>query len=437
MLVFHIKLGAMAKFKSSLPVYMIAAGLVVVVPAWIVYRLINKPSEDATGAEQPDELKLSKKTVYIASAVFVAAIAAAAYMLGFVDKINKIISSSGGYLALSRGARSYSDQAKYVFGYYSVLNLPIMMACIGIVIGLVQFVKRVAAKVKPEVDLHDTVVLFLAVWWIFDMAFVWISPRPYEQYYLPLNAPAAMLAGYVIWRYCELAKNSQSKPPFVIGGAVCVFIMIAMAWPVYGGLSHSPYSGAKYERQGVAYKARGYVQRLEEVKAAKKSTAPWKKVGDYIRNNSSEEDTIYVWGWIPGIYVRSQRLSAARNASYSDMHVNSPVQLGRYCVWLIEDFEKNKPKFIVDTQKMHFPNDRPPLELWPRTSKGFLPNNQIAIESFDKSYMNFLTEKINAEEAERYKAMGDIRQYIRDNYRIVNLKSIGRIVVLERKKDAD
>ena len=82
-------------------------------------------------------------------------------------------------------------------------------------------------------------------------------------------------------------------------------------------------------------------------------------------------------------------------------------------------FEKEPPMFIVDTHKTHFPWGRPPLELWPQTQKGFLPLDKQTIDKYDAEYSQRLREKINADEALRYEAMKPLRDFVMNNYRLV------------------
>ncbi len=74
---------------------------------------------------------------------------------------------------------------------------------------------------------------------------------------------------------------------------------------------------------------------------------------------------MYVWGWVPGIYVQAQRMSPTPKAFEGTMHTLPPQQLADRVQEILKAFEKNPPKFIVDTRKIHFPWTRPPLELWP------------------------------------------------------------------------
>jgi len=96
-----------------------------------------------------------------------------------------------------------------------------------------------------------------------------------------------------------------------------------------------------------------------------------RQVARYIRQNSAPDDGLYVWGWIPGIYVQAQRFSPALKPSYSDMHSDRVRQVRFQILKLLEKLEANPPLYIVDTQKFHFPYyDHPIFDLWPRWADG-------------------------------------------------------------------
>ena len=44
------------------------------------------------------------------------------------------------------------------------------------------------------------------------MAFVWISPHSYEQYYLPLNASSAVLGSYLVGLYAYRLDKDRNGP---------------------------------------------------------------------------------------------------------------------------------------------------------------------------------------------------------------------------------
>ena len=103
---------------------------------------------------------------------------------------------------------------------------------------------------------------------------------------------------------------------------------------------------------------------------------------------------------------------------------------------ILNDFKKNPPKFIVDTHKIHYPWDRPPLELWPRTKRGFISPDKASIERYDNVYIRYLKEEIGEDEAQRYEAMRPLREYVMQNYRIVP-RNFGQHVLFERKTSND
>jgi len=338
--------------------------------------------------------------------------------------------SAGDYIAGSRRLFSLSQQAPRVLRHYLVLILPITMAVASLLARVVRLVRRRSAGATAGSDC-ERFVLLLGCWWLLDMTFVWISPRSYEQYYLPLNASAAMLAGYIVWLYDTASRTSPSKGKWRLLGVCAVLVMVAMAWHIFFGVSRSPHTGLPY-----GTRQRGYLQKFKEVLYRRRQGRqyPWEALASYIRTHSDPNDTIYVWGWVPGIYVQAQRFSPVPKAFTSEMHVKTPEQLAEMVKQLLDGFRQNMPKFIVDTRKRHFPWNRPPLELWPQTTKGFLPADEQIVQQFDQAYIKLLRDKIDPEEARRYEAMKPLRQFVMKHYRIV--RTFGEHVLFERKQPA-
>jgi len=303
-----------------------------------------------------------------------------------------------------------------ILRYYRLLILPIALALGSIVARLIRlfWVRPGSSEIQTKKDCERFVLLF-AVWWLLDMAFVWVSPRSYEQYYLPLNASAAMLGGYLIATYRHKLKTTLYKPRWVVIGLAGLMLMIVMLWHIFFGIETSPHSGTKYGQR-----RRGYLQQMDAI--AKQGTATggvWQFVGRYIRENSRPDEKIYVWGWVPGIYLEAQRFSSAPKAFESDMHRKSPQELADAIKELLTVFEKEPPRFIVDTYKRHFPWDRPPLELWP------VIRNRIAQElgarpaDSEKVYAEWLSRNFGEDEAKRYEEMRPFRIYVMKNYNVV------------------
>ncbi len=323
-------------------------------------------------------------------------------------------------------------QAKLrVFRWYGVLILPVSLAAGAVIIRLIKLIASRPSKSKDDASTtRDRFVLLFAVWWLLDMTFVWISPRSYEQYYLPLNASAAMTGGYLIALYSEKLRSAASKPKWMAVGALGLLLMIVMSWHVFFGVTRSPHSGGKYRNPD---RQRGYAQALGMAsRHLEGERLPWELLSAYIKDNSTPSDRIYVWGWVPGIYVQAQRISPAPKAFEGTMHTLSPQELSERVAEILSSFEKQPPKFIVDTYKIHFPWDRPPLELWPRTSKGFLPTDEQLVTRYEAEYAKMLRDRISdPDEVKRFEAMKPFRDYVMTNYRVI--RPFGDHVLFQRK----
>ncbi len=341
----------------------------------------------------------------------------------------------GGYVGQSREVFEFKKQFPIVMRYYGILILPVTLAVISALRGYFDIIKGFIKKRFRDIPIQFYAVVLFSIWWILDMAFVWISPRSYEQYYIPLNASAAMLGGFVIWKYSLALDKSLFKARWVAIGLAAAVVMFFMSLHIIIGIDRSPHWGTKYkDSSGGFTRRRGYVQRFAE--AADRSRGKkgaWETAGEYIKQRTERDDKIYVWGWVPGIYVSAGRLAPVSRAFESNMHTISPKALSRLVGELVETFEKNPPAYIVDTRKRHFPWDRPPLELWPIIpQKGPLPKNPAVVSQFEQVFGKYLAENVDKQEAERLEAMKPLRDFVMNNYRIVR-GNFGMHILLEYK----
>jgi hypothetical protein len=133
---------------------------------------------------------------------------------------------------------------------------------------------------------------------------------------------------------------------------------------------------------------------------------------------------MYVWGWVPGLYVQAQRLSPTPKAFEGTMHTLPPAQLKERVQEILVAFAKHPPRYIVDARKDHFPWNRPPLELWPIGLLGtgkeaaFLPADDATVKAYDRWWTQILRKQFGDEEAQRYETLAPLRKYIMENYRI-------------------
>lgn len=321
--------------------------------------------------------------------------------------------------------------AHRVFRYYRVLILPIALAVGAILARIVMLLRtgRTNPQTRPLEDPGRFVLLF-AIWWFFDMTFVFISPHSYEQYYLPLNGSSAVLGSYLVGLYAYRLRKDRETSRWIVLGLLGLLLMLVLSWPIFFGIARSPHSGVGYtDSQGQPIRRNGYVQRWREVTSDLRY--PWIEISNYIRANSDPNDPLYVWGWFPGIYVQAQRMSPTPKAFEGTMHMLPPQQLAERVLEILTAFERNPPRFIVDTRKIHFPFNRPPLELWPRMQQGFLPPDEERARQFDELYANHLRENIDPAEALRYDVMRPLRWYVMTNYDVV--ADMGGQVLFRRK----
>jgi hypothetical protein len=227
--------------------------------------------------------------------------------------------------------------------------------------------------------------------------------------------------------------------------------MIVMSQHIYFGVAKSAHSGAVYPE-----KRNGYVQRMRMASNHSHGVrSPWEDLGQYIKDNSTKKDDIYVWGWYPGIYVSAQRFSNTVYPFTSEMHTRSPESLSGMVQTILSAFEKKPPKFIVDSRKQHFPWDRPCFELWPSFSNSYSlftglseeetdqvwlalvdmfratndniekglflrADTQSVTKRFENVYSQLLAKQVEPDEALRFKVMEPFRRYVMENYEIVS-----------------
>lgn len=339
---------------------------------------------------------------------------------GFLPK-PEAAAQAGTYVSSLRETIPFSQQYPKVLRYYLALCLPISLAIGSIIVRIGKMVLNLFRKGSSVKADYDRFVPLFAVWWILDMAFVWISPASYEQYYLPLTASGAIMGSYLIAVWRDRVAGTVFKTKWVVSGIAGLVLMVIMSWHIFFGLSRSPYSAMKYPE-----KRNGYVQRWQEIylRRTQGYRGAWEATGEYIRNNTQPSDKIYVWGWVPGIYLSAKRFSPSPVAFESEMHTMSPEQLEQVIDGLLSSFNKEMPKYIVDSRKQHLPLDRFKFELWPIVPKGFmgfqktdfLPNNPQVVAEFEKQWGQLTRERFGDNEARRFEVMGKFRKFIRENY---------------------
>jgi len=311
----------------------------------------------------------------------------------------------------------FSTQYAWVVGYYRNFIIPIGLSLLAIFCGIPRFVKNLLSRkenvsAQPDSEEQtcddgnrtqpDHFVLLLFVWWVLDMIFIWVSPRAYVQYFLPIGASSAMLASYavyccgrkkgyillipVLWLLLDLifycVRATEKFPYLSLSGAdqdwgrfAGGVILLAVSAVVFVLMRKQNLIGARTFLLATIccamffwWNVKNFGEFNKKVQSvSQRQDESWIQVGQYLRERSLPQDGIYVWGWLPGIYVKAQRFSSADRTSYSDMHSDEPGVVKSKIDKTVRQLSADPPKYIVDPHKIHFPYyDHPIFDLWPR-----------------------------------------------------------------------
>jgi hypothetical protein len=329
--------------------------------------------------------------------------------------VSRIIGTGGEYMKAGKLVSIFRTQYDFVVSYYRSFVVPIGLCLLALIWRLRRLLpSKDNAGTQPEATVGayekqaDSFVLLLGLWWLLDMAFVWVSPRSYVEYFLPLGGSGAMLAAYAIYR----CRKRPAGLILLLAGWLIIDLLLVWVRPAESfpyiawraAKSAGTYWG-KFGMQCIPLAAAIVVWLLmrkknlrparaviiaiicfgmffswntanikllnKRVRRVNQADEAWEQIGQYIRQNSAPEDGLYVWGWIPGIYVEAQRFSPATQPSYSNMHSDRVRQVRFVILKLLEKLEAKPPLYIVDTQKFHYPfYDHPNFDLWPRWVQG-------------------------------------------------------------------
>lgn len=167
---------------------------------------------------------------------------------------------------------------------FAPLALPIWLALIGLVLSL---------RRKPANDFTRTMAVGALTWLILAGMFALLGPSRAMRYWLALFPPLLLLASAGVAKLVELFRLSERGHRTTLA---CVFMTVAflLTRPLYDAMKH-----------GVAASVVSWQKDSRERDRLQ-------AVGAEIRNRTSSDDRIYVWGYHAGVYVYSDRLSASR-----------------------------------------------------------------------------------------------------------------------------
>lgn len=236
-----------------------------------------------------------------------------------------------------------------------------------------QAARTIGSLKTPEGRGHRSEHLIL-LWLLFSFVPVMTGGKFYGHYFIQLLPALCILASGPTASFLEGFKCSKARFMRRIAFAL---IIAGIVVPSAG------FFGARLAADRI-YSATG-----------EENPKQYIPIADYIRKNSSEDDTIFVWGFATPIYFFSNRLGASRflwcdwltgRAPGTDAAKDPDFDSSEYITpgsWdlFFEDMERNKPLYFVDTSPGdHHDYGKYPMSKYPELTK-FVGDNYILEKS--------------------------------------------------------
>jgi hypothetical protein len=203
-------------------------------------------------------------------------------------------------------------------------------------------------KISREVFID----LFLLVWGLFAYIGVYLPGRNFPHYYIMILPAFCLIGGITIlslFNTCNLSSHAPSTNTHAsieLKAFLVVIIIIGLILPL--ARYHHRLTYVKlYIQKGLGSKVVPQIQMHD--------------IASYIKNNSNADETIFVWGFFPQIYVFADRKPASRYitcnfltgmlpfinlAPYID--TSSTIVPGSWEIFM-DEIKNKRPIYIVDT----------------------------------------------------------------------------------------
>jgi len=215
-----------------------------------------------------------------------------------------------------------------------LLATPIMLLLFASMIAFVVLSKRRR--------LEYSALVFL--WWLAALVHLAVQNKFYTYHGLPLLAPGAVMASYVI---CMIYEKTYTKVPRFIFMSVATFTILSasvLPWFLVNQKILIDLVTENFKLQNVYTQFGDYgdysVQADFEVAA-------------YLMSNTSQSDTLFIWGFEPTIYFLAERSSASRFLYNFPLY--GDFGWPEFRDQLIAELEQNDPKYIVVVQNDAIP----------------------------------------------------------------------------------
>lgn len=185
------------------------------------------------------------------------------------------------------------------------------------------------ARLKFKLSLKTS---FASLWFLFALFGALLSERPYPHYLIQPAVPAALLLVVLFIDKAKIAK-------------IVVGLQIAMTIAAYLFVGFWSYSILPYYQNFFSW-ATGNKTQTEYFSFFGEQVNRAYKIAEYIRNTTSSDDKIFIWGDDPYIYPLSQRLPAGRYTvayhvvdfkAYDETAAAITIKKPKVIVWLDND----------------------------------------------------------------------------------------------------
>jgi len=228
------------------------------------------------------------------------------------------------------------ETAKFLFGgQYLALKLISLLALVGVGASLRRRTERPLAWLAPA-------------WAAVMLAGVYAQGKFHPYHWLPLLPPLALLAGQgldSLHRFTAQApRRWQAKTAM---GAVVALVAGALGH----GYLHQFAPQITYARGRVSFDQ--YAREFGEYGRGDFSLAADLEVARYLREHTSRDDCVYIWGFEPLVYFLSDRAPASRFITLQPLV--SPWSPSEWRRELIGDLDRRKPAAILVLHNDVFP----------------------------------------------------------------------------------
>jgi hypothetical protein len=165
----------------------------------------------------------------------------------------------------------------------------------------------------------------LVLLWVgFDLWGALAGGRGFAHYFLPLTLSLSVAAGLMYW---VLTESLGEKTP---NRSVCAALFVLILAPL------------------VPFQARDLGEMLRlTVRNEQPSVRPWRRIADKLNALREPSDTLFVWDYLPGIYLATEMRSPTRQL-FAFRIFHSPEFHRRFGEEIMHELKTSPPTYVVD-----------------------------------------------------------------------------------------